>query len=288
MRSLRVLGASLLVGALALTGCGGEDPKPAQTTAAGPQRIVSLSPTATEMLYAIGAGPQVVAVDEYSTHPADAPRTKLSGFKPNAEAIAGYKPDLVVLSGDSDGIVQALGNLKIAVKVEPPAAKIEDSYAQIEELGQATGHADQAAEVTKGMRERIGKAVAAAPKKDGVTYFHELTTDLDTVSSKSFLGQVYGLFGLVNIADAADKQGAGYTKLSSEAVVKADPKLIFLADSVGAGQSAATVAKRPGWSGLTAVKSNGVIALNDDLASRWGPRLPELIETISAAVKQVP
>ncbi|GAA3211490.1 ABC transporter substrate-binding protein [Actinocorallia longicatena] len=288
MRSARVLGASLLIGALTLTACGGaeEGARPAESTPSGPQRIVSLSSTATEMLFAIGAGKQVVAVDEYSTFPAEAPKTKLSGFKPNAEAIIGYKPDLVVLSGDMDGIVAALGKVKIPVRIEAPAAKIEDSYAQLADLGSATGHSVEAAEVAKKMRERIDAAVAAAPKKQGVTYFHELTTDLDTVSAKSFLGQVYALFGLTNIADAADKQGTGYTRLSSEAVVKADPKLIFLGDSVGAAQSPATVAKRPGWAGLTAVRDDGVIALDDDLASRWGPRLPELVETVSAAVKR--
>src|SRR5437868_1028071 len=84
-----------------------------------PERIVSLSPTATEMLFAIGAGPQVVAVDDQSNYPAQAPVTKLSGYTPNAEAIASYKPDLVVVSGNPSGLVTALGKLHIPTLLQP-------------------------------------------------------------------------------------------------------------------------------------------------------------------------
>ncbi|WP_246053107.1 ABC transporter substrate-binding protein [Actinocorallia herbida] len=256
-------------------------------TLPGPaERIVSLSPTTTEMLFAIGAGGQVVAVDDYSTYPEEAPRTDLSGFKPNAEAIAGYKPDLVVLSDDMDGIVGALGKLKIPVIQEPAATVLDDSYDQIADLGTATGKSAEATEVVETMRDRIDAAVKAVPDGSGLTYFHEVTTDLYTITSKTFMGQIYGLFGLENIADGADKQGTGYPQLSAEAVLKADPRLIFLADAKGAGQSAETVSERAGWSGLTAVKEDGVVALDDDIASRWGPRLPDLIEAVSAAVQK--
>ncbi|MDX6739275.1 ABC transporter substrate-binding protein [Actinocorallia sp. A-T 12471] len=304
MRRARALGAVLLFLPLA-AGCGfstssgsaegtGEAVAPITVEAAngtvtlpGPaERIVSLSPTTTEMLFAIGANEQVVAVDDYSTYPAEAPRTDLSGFKPNAEAIAAYKPDLVVLSDDMDGIIAALGKLKIPVIHEPAAKVLDDSYDQITDLGAATGKGAEAAVVVKTMKDRIDAAVKAVPDGSGITYFHEVTTDLYTITSKTFLGQIYGLFGLENIADEADKQGTGYPQLSAEAVLKADPRLIFLADARGAGQSAETVAKRAGWSGLTAVKEQGVVALDDDIASRWGPRLPDLIEDISAAVKQ--
>ncbi|GAB2867421.1 ABC transporter substrate-binding protein [Actinocorallia aurea] len=300
----RALGALLLLLPLA-AGCGSSGTSEETSSAApsagpvtveaangsvtlpGPAaRIVSLSPTTTEMLFAIGAGEQVVAVSDYSTFPEEAPRTDLSGFKPNAEAIAGYKPDLVVLSDDMDGIVAALGKLKIPVVLEPAATVLDDSYDQIADLGTATGRSAEAADVVKDMRDRIDAAVKAVPDGSGITYFHEVTTDLYTITSKTFLGQIYGLFGLENIADGADKQGTGYPQLSAEAVLKADPKLIFLADAKGAGQSAETVAGRAGWSGLTAVKSGGVVTLDDDIASRWGPRLPELIEDISEAVKK--
>src|SRR2546427_6515259 len=105
-----------------------------------PHRIVSLSPTATEMLFAIGAGAQVVAVDDQSNYPASAPMTKLSGFQPNIEAIAAYTPDLVVASDDTAGLVHGIGALNIPILIEPAAKNMSDSYQQIQQLGAATGH----------------------------------------------------------------------------------------------------------------------------------------------------
>jgi iron complex transport system substrate-binding protein len=89
-----------------------------------PSRVVSLSPTATEDLYAVGAGGQVVAVDSYSTYPAQAPKTTLSGFTPNIEAIARYKPELVLAADDTNNLVEQLGKLQIPVLVEPAAAAL--------------------------------------------------------------------------------------------------------------------------------------------------------------------
>ena len=103
-----------------------------------PKRIVSLSATTTETLFAIGAGRRVVAVDDLSNYPARAPRTKLSGYTPNAEAIAGYRPDLVIVRTDS-GLTEALGKLKIPVLVQPEAANLAGAYAQVTQLGRATG-----------------------------------------------------------------------------------------------------------------------------------------------------
>ena len=109
-----------------------------------PTAIVSLSPTSTEMLYAIGAGSQVKAVDSDSDYPPQAPMTKLSGFQPNVEAIVGYKPDLVVVDGNAGGLIKSLAAFKIPVLELPAAAKLSDVYAQFDELGQATGHLAQA------------------------------------------------------------------------------------------------------------------------------------------------
>ncbi|GAA0960804.1 ABC transporter substrate-binding protein [Actinocorallia libanotica] len=299
----RIIGALVLLVPLA-AGCGGPAEKTdgADRPATGSrtieaangevvlpapaERIVSLSPTGTEMLFAIGAGDKVVAADDYSTYPAEAPRTELSAYQPNTEAIVGYKPDLVILSNDQNGVLAALEKLKIPVLHEPAAEKLDDSYDQIADLGAATGHEKQAADLVADMKKRIDDAVKAAPDASGLTYYHELDTGMYTVTSKTFVGQVYSLFKLENIADAADKQGSGYPQLSAEALLKADPKLIFLSHPKGSGESVDSSAKRPGWSGLTAVKEGDVFPLDDDIASRWGPRLPELIEAISAAVKQ--
>ncbi|MCQ0004002.1 ABC transporter substrate-binding protein [Actinomadura madurae] len=248
---------------------------------------MSLSPTHTETLFAIGAGPQVVAVDEYSNHPANAPKTKLSGFKPNAEAIIAYKPDLVVLSDDLNGVVKALEKVKVPVLLEPAATKLDDAYDEITDLGQATGHTAEAKKVTDDMRASIQRTVAASSKAKGLTYYHELDQQLHSVTSQTFVGQVYGLFGLQNIADKAGKASGGYPQLSREYLLKQDPDLIFLADTKCCGQNAAALAERPGWSDLEAVKGEGVVELDDDIASRWGPRLPEFVKAIGDAAQKV-
>ncbi|MFC7382748.1 ABC transporter substrate-binding protein [Sphaerisporangium rhizosphaerae] len=258
----------------------------AVTIPAKPAQIVSLSPTATENLFAIGAGPQVAAVDDQSTYPADAPKTDLSGFKPNAEAIIAKKPDLVVLANDTGGVVAALTKVGIPVLLEPAATKLEESYDEIADLGAATGNPGKAAQVTSDMKAQIERLAAAAPKDAGLTYFHELDNTPYSVTSGTFIGQIYGMFGLTNIADKAPDAAGGYPKLSSEFVAKADPDLIFLADTKCCGQSKQTLAKRPGWGGLSAIKKDQVFPIDDDIASRWGPRVVDFAKAVDAAVKK--
>jgi iron complex transport system substrate-binding protein len=249
-----------------------------------PTRVVSLSPTATEMLFAVNAGSQVVAVDELSTYPSSAPRTKLSGYKPNVEAVAAYNPDLVVVSDDTGNIVEQLGTLKIPVYVAPAAKTLDDSYAQIDALGALTGHrADAAAEVSN-MRDEIAKLVHDLPAHGELTYYYELDQTYYSLTTDTFVGALFALAGLKNIADASGTADNPYPQLSAEVIVKADPDLIFLADSKCCGQSATTVAKRAGWSGIAAVRNGQVIALDDDVASRWGPRVVDLFRTITGAV----
>jgi iron complex transport system substrate-binding protein len=250
-----------------------------------PTHIVSLSATATEMLFAIDAGSQVTAVDETSNYPANAPKTNLSSFKPNAEAIAAKQPDLVVLSDDLDHIVDQLKTLKIPVYVAPAAKTLNDSYAQIADLGKLTGHAPEATALAKQMRDDIDKLVKDAPKRETpVKFYYELDDTYYSVTSKSFIGSLFASVGLVNIADGSGTADNPYPQLSAENIVKANPDFIFLADTKCCGQSRATVGKRAGWSNLTAVKSGQVIALDDDIASRWGPRVVDLMRAITTAM----
>jgi iron complex transport system substrate-binding protein len=256
--------------------------------AASPTRIISLSPTATEDLFAIGAGKQVVAVDNQSNYPKNAPMTKLSGFTPNAEAVAAYRPDLVVVSFDGNHIVEALGKLKIAVLVEPTASTLAQAYAQLEQLGKATGKMAQAARVVAGMKQKIAAIVASVPHPEPpITVYHELGPDLYSATSKTFIGRIYSMLGLKDIADAADKTGSGYPQLSQEYVVAASPRLIVLADTVCCGQTVAKVDKRAGWGTVAAVSGGGVLAVNDDIASRWGPRIVDFVRIVAAEIKRI-
>jgi iron complex transport system substrate-binding protein len=249
-----------------------------------PARIVSMSPTATEMLFAIGAGKQVAAVDSNSNYPEEAPRTDLSAYEPNVEAIAGFKPDLVVYSDDPGDLAAGLGKLAIPALQQPAAKTLDDTYAQLDQLGRATGHLGEATQLAATMRAEIARIAAAKPAHQ-LTYYHELDKSLYSATSKTFIGQLYAQLGMKNIADAADKDGSGYPQLSAEYVVKANPDLIFLADTKCCAQSASTVAARDGWGDLTAVRTGGVVELDDDVASRWGPRVVDFLKTVAAKVE---
>jgi iron complex transport system substrate-binding protein len=258
------------------------------TIPARPQRIVSLSPTATEMLFAIGAGDQVVAVDDQSNYPPEAPTTKLSGYQPNAESIASYQPDLVVYSNDLGDVRSALDDLGIPSLEQPAAVRLGDVYDELEQLGRATGNDGGAHDVVAEMRTKIAAIVAAVPKPARpLTYYYELDDTYYSATSSTFIGRLYSLLGLRNIADRAKGASSGYPQLSPEYIVHADPDLIFLADTKCCGQSAATVAKRPGWSRIAAVRNDDVVALDDDLASRWGPRIVDLLKAIALAVTNI-
>jgi len=253
-----------------------------------PDAILSLSPTATEMLYAIGAGPQVKGVDSDSNYPPQAPRTKLSGFTPNVEAIAATKPDLVLVSNDASSLTKRLAAFHIPVLSLPAPPNISSVYAQFDQLGQATGHEQQAKKEVTVLRSQIRKIIAAVPHRSKpVSYYYELDQTFYSVTSDTFIGKLLGLLGMKSIADSAKGAAAagGYPQLSAEYVVKANPDFIILADTVCCHQTATTVASRPGWSGMTAVKSKHVVMLNDDIASRWGPRIVNLLKTVLAAIK---
>jgi iron complex transport system substrate-binding protein len=255
------------------------------TIAAQPERIVSLSPTATEMLYAIGAGDQVVAVDDFSNYPEGTPMTDLSGFEPSVEAITTYEPDLVVLSFDANDVVAGLERVDIPVLEYPAATSLDESYDQITALGTATGHSGEAADVVEDMQADIDDlADQAAAHDDPLTYYHELDDQLHTATSATFIGQVYALAGLENVADPAD-DGTGYPQVSAELLLESDPDMIFLADEA-AGVDAAAVAARPGWADVTAVRNGDIVELDPDITSRWGPRVVEFLRTVVKATSE--
>jgi iron complex transport system substrate-binding protein len=253
-----------------------------------PHRIVSMSPAATEDLYAVGAGKQVVAVDRYSIFPKGAPRTKLSGYTPNVEAIAKYKPDLVVITDNVNHLTTQFAALHVPVLVEPAPSNLTGAYAQISQIGVATGHSQKARSVIANMRSRIAAIVASVKKQHpALTVYDELDQTYYSATSKTFIGQVYAKFGLRNIADGAANKVGAYPQLSSEYIVGADPDLVVLADTTCCGQSAATVAKRPGWSTITAVKHDYVLAVNDTIASEWGPQIVTFFSEVAGEIRKI-
>lgn len=249
-----------------------------------PERIVSLSPSATEVLFAVGAGDQVVAVDEFSYYPEEAPVTDLSGFDPNVEAITTYEPDLVVISNDANDLVASLTDLDIPVYVNEAPADIEGGYAGMADLGAVTGHADETAALVSDLRADIETALSEAPDEP-VRVYHELDDSFFSASSYGFVGSVYAEMGATNIADEADVDQSGFPQLTEEAVIAADPELIVITDQVG--YTAEDVAARPGWADVTAVREGNITTVDADIASRWGPRLPEFVGAAAEALSAV-
>ncbi len=283
---------------LLLAACGDDPPlasQPQSSAAATPAtpaltKIISLSPSATETLFAIGAGAQVMAVDDQSNFPAEALQKPhdLSGFQPNVEAIAALKPELVLIGDDTSGLSKQLEAVGVKTWVGAAPKSFDDLYSEIEQLGAATGHVADAASLVLKMQTEIDAAVKAAPKEStGKAFYHELSNDFYSATSQTFIGTVYGLFGLKNIADGA--QGAtDYPQLSGEYIIKQNPDLIFLADTMCCKESPETVAARAGWSPIAAVVNADVVAMDDDIASRWGPRIVDYVKAVSGALSKVP
>ena len=252
-----------------------------------PNAIISLSPTATEMLFAIGAGDRVVAVDDQSNYPAGAPMTDLSGFTPNLEAVLAYEPDLVVISYDPGDLIAGLEAVGVPTLLLGGAFTIDDVYTQIEAIGTATGDLAAARSLNVEIQGGIDAIVAeSAGSGAGVTFYHELDSTFYSVTSSTFIGQIYALLGLVNISDAADPDDVGYPQLSAEYIVTEDPGIIFLADG-SFGVTAESIAQRPGWEGMSALANDAVVTLDEDIASRWGPRIVDFLQAVADAVERL-
>ena len=303
MRSKRILSVAGVVAGLSLllAACGDDAtpdpaaeslPEPVATTPSDPSvpgAIISLSPTATEMLYAIGAGDQVLAVDEFSNHPPEAAEKMhgLSGYTPNVESIVGLEPDLVVTDGTNPDLLDQLESLGVPHLEAAAVTSFDGVYAQIEQLGAATGHLAEAAELVAHMQAEVADIKAGLPElAEPLTYYHELDATFFSVTSDTFIGAVYAEIGLENIADAVG-DGNPYPQLSAEFIIAEDPDLIFLACTKYCDETAESVAARDGWSDLTAVRTGGVVEMDDDIASRWGPRIVDYLRIAGEAVNAV-
>ena len=271
----------------------------ASAAAARPGCVVSLSPTATETLFAIGAGPQVKAVDKDSDYPAHGlPTKRVDSLNPSVEAIVGIcptsashpspKPDLVVISFDANTIKEKLTALGVKVVDQPPPTTVSGALGQIRRLGALTGHAASAGALAASLRRTIDGDVASVPTHPGkrLTVYYELDPTYYSLTSATFVGTLLKSLGAVNIADPESTTAdAGYPQLSAEYIIRADPKLVFLADTVCCHASRASLAKRPGFATVAAVTDGHVVGLNDDVASRWGPRLGLLMNELTSGVR---
>jgi iron complex transport system substrate-binding protein len=255
------------------------------TLEAEPQRIVSMSATATEMLFAIGAGDKVIAVDNFSNYPAEtASLEKVDAYQPNVEAISALEPDLVIISYDPGNLVEQLNTLSIPVFAAFAVSNLDGAYEQLEQLGALTGRLAEAVQLAGTMQAEIAALSATVSKVEPpLMYFYELDPTLYTITSNTFIGGVMSSLGLVSVADGVEA-GNDYPQLSAEVLVEKNPSIIFLADTKCCAQSLQTVSERDGWADLAAVRAGNVVELDDDIASRWGPRLVDLVRVVTEAI----
>jgi iron complex transport system substrate-binding protein len=254
--------------------------------AAPAQRIVSLAPSNTEILFALGAGPQTIGRDELSDYPAEAKAVTSIGStfdKLNTEAIVALKPDLILAAEiNSPEQVKALEDLKLTVYWLPNPQKFEDLYINLETVGQITGRSAEAAKLIESIKTRydaVVQKVAQAPEKS--TVFYELDgtdpTKPWTVGPGSFIDAMLTLAGGANVGAGLKDQ---YAQISSEELVAQNPAVILLGDAPY-GVTVESVGQRAGWKAINAVKNNAVYTFDDNLVSRPGPRLIDGLETLA-------
>lgn len=243
-----------------------------------PQKIASLDAAHTEVLYAIGAGDQVSAVDNTSNCPAQvsALSARVDAFAPSLEAIIGLEPDLVIVAFDIGDIVAAMRGAGLTVLFLPSPADLEGTYDDIKLVGEATGHPDEGGALATAMISEVSAIKARAEGEQALTIYHEVDNTYYSVGPGSFIADLYKVLGAENIADAT---GQAYPQLSSEAIIAANPEVIILADE-GFGESAETVGARPGWSVIDAVENGRIYGIDPDVISRPGPRIVDALRNL--------
>ncbi len=236
-----------------------------------PKRIISLSPSITEILFEIGSGNQVIAVDNLSNYPNEAPITDISAYDPNVEAISLLNPDLVILSYNIKNLKAALKKIGIETIYLPAPLNFEDILDQIDYLGLQTGNEDKAKKLISKMKNRMKTLQKLRENETATKIYHEIDPNYYSPSKFSFIGDIYQKLNYKNVADKADISNLGYPKLSPELIISENPDLIVLPGKDN--KYAEKVKLRPGWSYIEAVKKNNFLLTNNDIASRWGPRI---------------
>jgi iron complex transport system substrate-binding protein len=257
--------------------------------AAPAQRIVSLAPSNTEILFALGAGSQMVGRDALSDYPAEATAVTSIGSlldKLNTEAIVALKPDLILAAEiNSPEQVKALEDLKLAVYWLPNPKKFDDLYTNLEAVGKLTDRSAEAAKLIESIKARydaVTQKVAAATERPLVFYEIDGTdpTKPWTAGPNSFIDTMLDLAGGRNVGAALKDP---FAQISSEELVAQNPSVILLGDALY-GVTVESLAQRPGWTALSAVKNKQIFTFDDNLISRPGPRLIDGLEQIARLI----
>jgi len=259
------------------------------TLSALPQHVVSLAPSNTEILFAVGAGDQVVGVTQYCNYPSEAQdREQIGGFSAktiSVEKIVALEPDLVLAAGDiHQPVIEALEKLNIPVYSLDPNT-LDEVYTGIELVGRMTGHEEEAAQTVEEMKSRVAavtEQVATIPQEDRLTVYWEVFDEPRmTTGPSTFTGQLLELAGGVNIfADVSED----YPQISDEVVIERNPAVIMGPDTMGDKLTIETVAQRPGWDQVAAVQNGRIYLFDGDMVARSGPRLAQVLEVMAKAL----
>jgi iron complex transport system substrate-binding protein len=252
------------------------------TIPAPPQRIVSLAPSNTEILFALGLDERVVAVDAWSDYPPAAQEKPEVGdyVNPDLEQIVAINPDLVLATAVHEAtVLPQLEDLRIPTVVLEPTT-LDEVLADIALVGEAAGVGDTATALICAFEDRVAAVESAVAGASAPRVFFELGPELYTAGPGSFVDDLIARAGGENIV--AEGQGP-WPQMSAEALITADPEVILLADHE-AGVTPESVKARPGWQEVSAVREDRIVTLDSDLVARPGPRLVDGLEEIARAL----
>jgi iron complex transport system substrate-binding protein len=259
------------------------------TLPAMPERVVSLAPSNTEILFAVGAGDQVIGVTQYCNYPSEArDREQIGGFSAktiSVEKIVALEPDLVLAAGEiHQPVIEALDQLNVPVYSLDPNT-LDDVFTGVELVGQLTGHEEEADQVVAEMKDRVesvAERVATVPKEDRLSVYWEVFDEPRmTTGPSTFTGQLIELAGGVNIfADVSE----AYPQISDEEVIGRNPAVVMGPDTMGDKLTIETVAQRPGWDQVDAVQDGRIYLFDGDMVARSGPRLAQVLEVMAKAL----
>jgi iron complex transport system substrate-binding protein len=252
------------------------------TLSGPPARIVSLAPSNTEILYALGLGDRIMAVDQQSDYPAEVSRKpRIGGYAvPDLEQVVAATPDLVLAVGAHlDKAVPAFEAHHLTTLVLDPK-DLDGMLHDLTLVGQAAGQSARAADLVSTLQRRIASVASRVRGAQPPTVYYELDPLLYTAGPGSFLNDLIVRAGGVNIA--ADT-GRPWPKISAERILLRNPDVILLGD-MAAGESAERIRRRPGWQSLRAVQQNRIVSISADLTTRPGPRVVDGLEAIARAL----
>ena len=242
------------------------------------QRVVSLSTTHTEIIQTLGGENLLVGIDSFSE--SELPIEKIDAFTVTADELVNLNPDLVIVAFDFNGIIDGLEALNLNYALLPPARNFDEVYTQIMEIGNLINKSEESIDLVSEMENDVAEIIENFSAQN-VKVFHEIgyTYGIYTVNENSFIGEIYNLLGVDNIANfKEDPFGSGYPEFSEEEILMANPNLIIVGHSDYLNKDLST---RVGWEEITAIQSGNLFFLDENLANNWGTNTVDLLNTLS-------